>query len=320
MKRTMTMIIAVALLLVSSLAFAQSYTIGIGQFAPHASLDNCYEGFLAGLAEAGIVEGENLKVDYQNAQADMGIAQQIAGQFAGKKVDLMVGIATPMAQACYNAASGRIPTIFTAVTDPIAAGFVAADGKATGEVTGTSDALPIEAQLKTIRAMLPEAKKIGILYTTSEVNSLSAIEIYKQLAPTYGFEIVESGISTIADLPLAIDALLPKVDCLTNLTDNTVVSALALVLDKANAAKKPVFGSEIEQVKLGCIAAEGLDYLALGKQTGLMAAKVLKGEVKASELPYEIITEPGLYVNAAVLEKFGVVLSADLAARANEVK
>ena len=320
MKRTMTMIIALVLSLACVCAMADGYTVGIGQFAQHASLDNCYEGFLMGLAEAGIVEGENLTVDYQNAQADMGIAQQIAGQFAGKKVDLMVGIATPMAQACYNAASGSIPTIFTAVTDPIAAGFATAEGKATGDVTGTSDALPIEAQLKTIRAMLPEAKKIGILYTTSEVNSLSAIEIYKQLAPTYGFEIVESGISTIADLPLAIDALLPKVDCLTNLTDNTVVSALALVLDKANAAKKPVFGSEIEQVKLGCIAAEGLDYLALGKQTGLMAAKVLKGEAKAGEIQYEIITEPGLYVNSNVLKQFKVELNDELAARATDVK
>ena len=321
MKRIVSVIIAIiAVFALASLSFAESYTIGIGQFAQHGSLDNCYQGFIEGLAEAGIVEGENLKVDYQNAQADMGIAQQIAAQFAAGRVDMMVGIATPMAQACYNAASGAMPTIFTAVTDPIAAGFVNADGAAAGEVTGTSDALPIKAQLETIRAMLPEAKKVGILYTTSEVNSISAIEIYKQLAPQYGFEIVESGISTIADIPLALDMLLSKVDCLTNLTDNTVVSALALMLDKANAAGKPVFGSEIEQVKLGCIAAEGLDYIALGRQTGLMAAKVLKGEAKASEIAYEIITEPGLYVNAAVLEKFGVTLSDELAARANAVQ
>ena len=123
-----------------------------------------------------------------------------------------------------------------------------------------------------------------------------------------------------ADIPLALDALLSKVDCLTNLTDNTVVSALALVLDKANAAGKPVFGSEIEQVKLGCVAAEGLDYIALGRQTGLMAAKVLRGEAKASEIPYEIITEPGLYVNTEALAKFGIVLSDELKARANEVE
>lgn len=320
MKRIISVIVCIALILAAAVSFAETYTVGIGQFAQHGSLDNCYQGFVEGLAEAGLVEGENLKIDLQNAQADMGIAQQIAAQFASAKVDMMVGIATPMAQACYNAAAGAIPTIFTAVTDPVAAGFVNADGTAAGEVTGTSDALPIKAQLETIRAMLPDAKKIGILYTTSEVNSISAIEIYKSLAGDYGFEIVESGISTTADIPLALDALLGKVDCLTNLTDNTVVSALALVLDKANAAGKPVFGSEIEQVKLGCVAAEGLDYIALGHQTGLMAAKVLKGEAKASEIPYEIITEPGLYINTEALAKFGIVLSDELKARANEVE
>lgn len=320
MKRIISVIVCIALILAAAVSFAETYTIGIGQFAQHGSLDNCYQGFIEGLAEAGLVEGENLKIDLQNAQADMGIAQQIAAQFASAKVDMMVGIATPMAQACYNAAAGAIPTIFTAVTDPVAAGLASADGTAAGEVTGTSDALPIKAQLETIRAMLPDATKIGILYTTSEVNSISAIEIYKSLAGDYGFEIVESGISTTADIPLALDALLGKVDCLTNLTDNTVVSALALVLDKANAAGKPVFGSEIEQVKLGCVAAEGLDYIALGRQTGLMAAKVLKGEAKASEIPYEIITEPGLYVNTEALAKFGIVLSDELKARANEVE
>lgn len=320
MKRIISIIIAAALILAASVSFAQTYKIGIGQFAQHGSLDNCYQGFIEGLAEAGIVEGENLKVDLQNAQADMGIAQQIAAQFAGNRVDMMVGIATPMAQACYNAAAGEIPTIFTAVTDPVAAGFADAFGAAAGEVTGTSDALPIKAQLETIRAMLPDAKKVGILYTTSEVNSISAIEIYKSLAPEYGFEIVESGVSTIADIPLALDALLGDVDCLTNLTDNTVVSALALMLDKANAAGKPVFGSEIEQVKLGCVAAEGLDYIALGRQTGLMAAKVLKGEAKASKIPYEIITEPGLYVNMDALASFGIELSDALKARANVVE
>ena len=321
MKRILSIAAAVALSLTAAVSLAaQTYSVGIGQFAQHGSLDNCYTGFVQGLAEAGLVEGENLKIDLQNAQADMGIAQQIAAQFAGSKVDMMVGIATPMAQACYNAAGGTIPTIFTAVTDPVAAGFASADGTAAGEITGTSDALPIKAQLETIRAMMPDATKVGILYTTSEVNSISAIEEYKRLAGDYGLEIVESGISTIADIPLALDALLPKVDCLTNLTDNTVVSALALMLDKANAAGKPVFGSEIEQVKLGCVAAEGLDYIALGRQTGLMAAKVLKGEAKASEIPYEIITEPGLYVNADALAKFGITLTDELKARANEVQ
>ena len=161
-----------------------------------------------------------------------------------------------------------------------------------------------------IREMMPDAKKIGILYTTSEANSVSALAKYDDLAGDY--EIVEKGISQTADISLAADELLGEVDCLTNLTDNTVVASLATILDKANAKKIPVFGSEIEQVKLGCLAAEGLDYVALGKQTGKMAAKVLKGEKKASEMPFETITEAGLYLNTKVAENLGITVEDDL--------
>ena len=316
--------IALALVMTLSLSFtalaADTVTIGIAQFAEHGSLDNCREGFIAGLAENGFVEGENLKIEYQNAQADMGIANQIATQFVSDGVDMMCAIATPSAQACYNAADGKdIPTIFTAISDPVAAMLAGEDKMPLGNVTGTSDALPVEAQLKTIRAMMPEATKIGILYTTSETNSESQIKVFEAVAPQYGFEIVTSGISTSADIPLALDALLPQVDCLTNLTDNTVVSALALVLDKANTAGKPVFGSEIEQVKLGCVASEGLEYYELGRQTGAMAAKILKGEAKASEMPYEIIEEASLYVNSAAMAALNMTLPEELAARAQDV-
>lgn len=235
MKKLLCVLTALAMMMTACLALAEeNYTIGIAQFAVHGSLDNCREGFLAGLAENGIVEGENLKIEYQNAQADMGITNQIAQQFVSEKVDLICAIATPIAQACFNAADGTgIPTIYTAVTDPVAAMLAAADGTPSGNATGTSDTLPIEAQLKMIRALMPDAAKIGILYSTSEVNSESAIKEYEALAPNYGFEIVVSGISATADIPLALDSLLPKVDCLTNLTDNTVVSSLAVLLDKA---------------------------------------------------------------------------------------
>lgn len=322
MKKLICVVAALVLLMSLSLTAAaesEQYTIGIAQFAEHGSLDNCREGFLMGLAEAGIVEGENLTIDYQNAQADMGIANQIAQQFASNNVDLMCAIATPVAQACYNAADGNIPTIYTAVTDPVAAMLAGEDGSPVGNATGTSDKLPVENQLKAIRAIMPEAKKIGILYTTSEVNSESAIAEYQALAPEYGFEIVTSGISTTADIPMALDSLLSQVDVMTNLTDNTVVSALSLVLDKANAASIPVFGSEIEQVKLGCVASEGLDYIALGKRTGAMAAKVLKGEATCQDLPYEVISESSLYVNYEAMEALGLTLPEDMAARAIDV-
>ena len=287
----------------------ESYKIGISQFAEHGSLDNCREGFLAGLEESGIKEGDNLTVDLKNAAADMGTAGQISGSFVSDKVDMICAIATPTAQSAYNAAmDAGIPVIYTAVTDPVVAELAGEDGTPVGEVTGTSDKLPVEAQLQMMRQILPDAKKLGIMYTTSEANSVFTIKEYDALVEKYGFELVEKGITATADVALAADDLLSQVDCITNLTDNTVVASLPTILEKANDKKIPVFGSEIEQVKIGCLAAEGIDYIALGKQTGKMAAQVLKGEKKASEMNFELITEPGFYVNNKVAENLGITV------------
>ena len=303
----------------SSDAGEASYTIGISQFAEHGSLDNCREGFLEGLKEEGIEEGKNLTVEYKNAAADMGTTSQISSGFVSDKVDLICGIATPSAQSAYNAAmDAEIPVIFTAVTDPMAAELADADGRPVGEVTGTSDKLPVEEQLKMIRQILPDAKKIGIIYTTSEANSVSAIAEYEAAVADYGFELVEKGITSTAEVALAADDLLTEVDCITNLTDNTVVSSLATIIDKANEKKIPVFGSEVEQVKIGCLAAEGLDYAALGRQTGKMAAQVLKGEKKASEISFETIAECQLYLNKKVAENLGITLSEEVVSGAAE--
>jgi putative ABC transport system substrate-binding protein len=170
-----------------------------------------------------------------------------------------------------------------------------------------------------IRSILPEAKKIGILYSTSEVNSISAIKEYKEKAADYGFEIIESGVSAPADIPLAADNLLGKIDCLTNLTDNTVVSSLPTILNKAGKKGIPVFGSEIEQVKIGCLAAMGLNYYELGVKTGKMAAKVLKGESKASDMNFEVFKEASFYGNTSVAENLGITLPEDLVSSAVEM-
>jgi putative ABC transport system substrate-binding protein len=295
-------------------------TVGIGQFADHGSLDNCRDGFLAGLAEAGYVEGENLEVLLENAQADTGTAGQIATNFVSNKVDLICAIATPMAQSAFGAAKDTdIPVIFTAVTDPILAELAKEDGTPNGNTTGTSDKLPVEKQLEMIRQVLPEAKTIGIMYSTSEVNSVSAIEEYKVAAGSYGFEIIESGISTAADIPLAADNLLEKVDCINNLTDNTVVSSLPVILQKAAAKNIPVFGSEVEQVKIGCLATVGLDYYDLGMQTGAIAAQILQGEKKASEINFEVIEEASFYGNSAVATNLGITLPEDLVKSAKKM-
>lgn len=299
----------------------EQYVIGINQFAEHGSLDNCREGFLQGLAEEGIKEGENLTVYFENAQSDTGIAGQISDNFVSKKVDLICAVATPSACSSYAACMNTdIPVVYTAVSDPVEAELAEEDGSNTGNVTGTSDQLPVQEQLKMIRSILPEAKKIGIIYTTSEANSLSTISAYEAAVSEFGFTLETVGITSSGELPAAVDAILEKeVDCINNLTDNTVVQGLATVLDKAEKAKIPVFGSEVEQVENGCLASMGIEYTDLGIQTGKMAAKILKGEASAEEMPYERISEYGFYANQAVADQLGITISEEMLEHAVEV-
>ena len=319
MKKIFVFIIA-ALMLVSLAACGSSGSskdipvIGISQYGEHPSLDNCREGFLLGLEEAGLKEGVDFTYDYQNAGFDDNIAIQIGQNFSANNVDLMVGIATPSATACFAAAEDKnIPVVFNAITDPVEAKLDS------GNVTGVSDKLPVEAQLDLIRTLQPDAKTIGIIYTTSEPNSVSAIREYKEKAPDFGFEIVDIGVTAQSEVTQAADTLISKnVDCISNLTDNNVVGVLASILDKTNEAGIPVYGSEIEQVKIGCVASAGIDYIELGKQAGRLAAKVLKGEATCEELPYETVTEYGIYINSEALAAMNIELPADIADKAIE--
>ena len=302
------------LLLALTACGSSTPVIGISQYGEHASLDNCRIGFLQGLAEAGLTEGKDYTVDYQNAGFDDNVAIQIGQRFSANNVALMCAIATPSATACYAAAEDKdIPVVFTAISDPESANLTG------GSVTGTSDKLPVTAQLALIRRLQPEAKTIGILYTTSEPNSVSAIAEYEASAPDYGFAIEAIGVTAQSEVTQAADALLARgVDCLSNLTDNNVVGVLGAILEKTNEAGIPVYGSEVEQVKLGCVAAAGIDYVALGCQTGQMAARILRGEAKAADIPYETISEYGIYINSTALAELGITLPEDVAQTAVE--
>ncbi len=288
--------------------------IGIAQYGEHASLDNCREGFLQGLEQAGLVEGTDYQLDYQNAGFDDSIDTQIAQSFSAENAALMVGIATPSAIACYSAAEDKdIPVVFTAVTDPEAANLTA------GNITGTSDKLPVEAQMDLIRQLQPEAKTIGIIYTTSEPNSVSAIEEYKEKSADYGFTIDAIGVTAQSEVTQAADSLIAdKVDCISNLTDNNVVGVLSSILEKTNEAGIPVYGSEVEQVKLGCVASAGIDYVQLGIQTGLMAAQIFRGEKTCDDIAYETISEYGIYVNSDALSAMNITLPSAIAEKAIE--
>ena len=291
------------------------YLIGISQYGQHGSLDNCREGFLQGLEEAGLKEGVDFEVDYRNADFDDTMTTQIGDAFSAEDVDLMVGIATNSAVACFNAAEDKdIPVIFTAITDPVGAHLDS------GNITGTSDALPVAGQLELIRALQPDADTVGIIYTTSEPNSVYSVGIYEDLAADYGFTIDAVGVTSQAEVPQAVDQLIADgVDCLSNLTDNNVVGVLTSILEKTDEAGIPVYGSEIEQVKLGCVAGAGLDYVQLGIQTGKMAAQILTGEATCEDLPYETIENYGLYVNSNALAAMGLTLPEDVAQNAEEV-
>jgi len=292
---------------------AKNFKIGVIQYATHPSLDNCYNGFKAGLEEAGFKDGDNITIDFQNAQGDNANGDLIAKNMVSKKYDMLMGIATPAAMSAYSAAkSTDIPVVFTAVSDAVAAGIVKSNNKPGVNCTGSSDVLPLEQQIKMIRAFLPNAKKIGILYTTSEPNSVSQLAQFKALAPKYGFEIVDVGVTNASEVAAAAASAVSKgVDCINNFTDNNVVDNLSSVLQAADKAKIPVFGSEEEQVKNGCLASQSIDYVALGKETGKMAAKILKGEAKASETPVFMVKDCTPVYNKAVMEKLGLTLPSE---------
>ena len=288
--------------------------IGISQYGEHASLDNCREGFIQGLKDAGLEEGVDFEISYQNANFDDSVATQIAQSFSANNVALMCAVATPSATACFAAAEDKdIPVIFTAITDPVAAGLDS------GNITGTSDKLPVEAQLDLIRKMQPDAETIGIIYTTSEANSVSALAEYEEKAPDYGFTIESIGVTAQSEVTQAADTLIKKgVDCFSNLTDNNVVGVLSSILEKTNEAGIPVYGSEVEQVKLGCVASAGIEYFELGRQTGAMAAKILKGETTAEEMPYETVTGFNYYINSDAIAELGLTVPEAIADSAIE--
>ena len=283
-------------------------TVGVIQFTTVPSLDNCYTGFVKGLADEGFEDGSNIKIDFQNANADVATADTQAQTMAQKKYDMVAAIATPAAMSAYGACkANNIPVVFTAVSDPVSAKLVDSLDKSGTVCAGSSDQLPIEAQVQMIRAFLPDATKIGILYTTSEPNSITDLEIIKEIAPKYGFEIVEQGVTNASEVVSGAQTLVSKgVDCLDNFTDNNVVNNLQSELQAANGVGIPVFGSEEGQVYDGCLASISIDYIALGEETGKIAGKILKGELTPEESAIYTASEGTPFINTKVAETLGI--------------
>lgn len=294
-------------------------TIGVIQYAPHPSLDNCTAGTLQGLEAAGFKDGENgVTIDVKNAQGQGETGDMIAKNMVSSKYDLIIGVATPAAMSAYSAAKDSgIPTLFCAVSDPVAAGLVQSLEAPGNGTTGTADTLNLDGQLKMIRAMLPEVKSIGILYTTSEPNSVSNLKLFEELAPKYDFTIQSVGIVSESEVASGTAALIAKgVDCVNNFTDNNVVNNLSTLLHATDDAGIPVFGSEIEQVRNGCVASESLDYVALGVKTGEMAAQILGG-ADPSATAVSVVADSVPVYSKANCDKFGITIPTDYASAEN---
>lgn len=286
----------------------KNYKIGVTQIVEHPALDSAREGFVEGLKEAGIED--NVEFVNKNAQGDMGTAQIIAQGFVDEKVDMIYAIATPVAQASFNATK-EIPIMISAVTDPVSAGLAESNEKPNTNVSGTSDAAPVDLQLKLLTDLGIKPQKVGFIYNTSEKNSEVQLEILKAEVKKLGWEIEPLGVTSVTEIEQGLDVLLDKVDVLYAPTDNMVASSIQLVANKALAKKVPVLGAESKLVEGGALATCGVDYFELGRQTGLMAAKVLAGE-DISTMPIKTAENPGITINMATAKALGIEISDEL--------
>lgn len=290
-------------------AAAKQLKVGIVQIVEHPSLDTIRESVIKELEAEGFKDGESIAIDYQNAQGNQSNLNSICKKFVGDKVDLIVAIATPSAQAA-AAATTDIPIVFSAVTDPVAAKLVDDLNKPTGNVTGTSDAIPVDQVFELCKALTPNVKNIGFLYTASEVNSKSVVDQAKALTEKYGFKYEEVTITNTSELQQAASTLAGKVDAIYTPIDNSIASAMPVLAEVGKKTKKPVYVGADSMVKDGGYATVGINYEDLGVKTAEMAGKILKG-AKPSELPVVTLSNFQKVINKTTAAAIGAPAEAD---------
>ena len=281
--------------------------IGIIQLVEHSALDQANKGFVDGLKEAGYEDGKNISIDYQNAQGEQANCITISQKFINDRVDLILAIATPAAQAVANLTKD-IPILVTAVTDPADSKLVADNKLPGGNVTGTSDLTPVKEQMDLLMRLIPSAKKIGFLYSSSEQNSKFQIDIAKSKADELGLLYVDATITNPNDIQQVVQSLVGKVDVIYVPTDNMVSAGMANVIAITEPAKIPVICGEAAMLSAGGLATYGIDYYELGKLTANQAVKILKGEAKPANMPIEYMQNPVLSINTNAAQKLGILI------------
>lgn len=313
-----SILLAVAATLALTLpAKAADVTVAVTAIVEHPALDAVRKGVQDTLAAAGYKEGENLKFLFESAQGNPATAAQIARQFAGEDPSVIVPISTPSAQAVVSA-TRDIPVVFTAVSDPLGAQLVKNMDKPGGNVTGLSDMSPVAEHIALIKEILPNVKSIGYLYNSGEANSVSLLAVLKTEAEKAGLKVVESAATKSAEVQGAARALVGRADVIYVPTDNTIISALEGAVAVAEEAKLPLFTADTDSVNRGSIAALGFNYYDVGKQTGDIVVRILKGE-NPGDIAVKVAAGSDLVVNKKAAEKMGVTLPESVLKRANRV-
>lgn len=313
-----TAVLAGAALLSSQSVMAKTAKVAVSQIVEHPALDATRQGLLDGLKAKGYEEGKNLAFDYKTAQGNPAIAVQIARQFVGENPDVLVGIATPTAQALVSATK-TIPIVFTAVTDPVGAKLVKQLEQPGKNVTGLSDLSPVEQHVELIKEILPNVKSIGVVYNPGEANAVSLMELLKLSAAKHGIKLVEATALKSADVQSATQAIAEKSDVIYALIDNTVASAIEGMIVAANQAKTPVFGAATSYVERGAIASLGFDYYQIGVQTADYVAAILEGKEPGS-LDVQVAKGSDLVINKTAAEQLGITIPEAVLARATSTK
>lgn len=303
-----------ALALAASMSFAAKkqkvIKIGAIQLVEHPALDASYKGFIDGLKEAGYEDGKNIKIIYENAQGEQANCVTIADKLVSQRCDLIFAIATPAAQAVANKTE-TIPVLVTAVTDPKTAGLVESNEKPGTNVSGTSDLTPCMEQIKLLKKLVPDAKKIGLLYCSSEENSKFQISIAKKACDMNGLKYVDATVSNTNEVQQVVQSLVGKVDAIYSPTDNMIASTMATVALVTTPAKIPVIVGEDGMCQGGGLATYGINYYELGKQTAKMAVEVFNGK-KPRDMPIQYLSKCDFTYNKETAAALGITIPADL--------
>jgi putative ABC transport system substrate-binding protein len=302
---------------VTALAADADKRVAVTAIVEHPALDAARDGVRDELKAAGYEVGKNLQFEYQSAQGNTGTAAQIARKFIGARPDAIVAIATPSAQAAV-AATRDIPVVFSAVTDPVAAKLVKSWEASGGNVTGVSDASPLDKHVELIKRVRPDVKKVGVIYNPGEANSVAIVEALKKACAAAGLTLVEAAAPRTVDVPSAAQSLAGKADVIYAPTDNNVMSAFEGIVKVAQQAKLPVVAADTDAVKRGAVAALGLNYYDLGRQTGKLVVRILNGE-KPGAIAAQTSQRFELHVNPEAARKQGVTLSDELLQSAKQV-